>query len=176
LDLPLPADARIVDLGTGSGAIALALASERPRWHVTATDVSTAALDVARGNARRLGLAGVELLLGDWFTPLAGRRFHLIASNPPYIGADEPEMHSPTLSHEPAGALSPGNDGMASLRTLIDSAPDYLEPGGWLLLEHGYRQGPEVARALVARGFRHVTSRRDLAGHERMTEAHWASR
>ncbi len=85
-------------------------------------------------------------------------------------------MRSPSLRYEPAGALSPGSDGLASLRILIDSAPVHLEPGGWLLLEHGYRQAPDVARALVARGFTHVTSRRDLAGHGRMTEAHWASR
>jgi release factor glutamine methyltransferase len=175
--------ARVVDLGTGSGAIALALASERPQWAVTATDRSPDALAVARANAARLGLSRVQFVLGDWLQPLAGARFDLIVSNPPYIGADEPEMSSPTLRHEPRGALTPeetaaggsysGNAALASLRAIIHSAPPHLEHGGWLLLEHGASQAADVARELVVRGFRHVRSLRDLGGHERMTEAQW---
>ncbi|HVY82009.1 MAG TPA: peptide chain release factor N(5)-glutamine methyltransferase, partial [Steroidobacteraceae bacterium] len=162
------------DLGTGSGAIALALASERPHWQVTATDLSDVALEVARANAASHALQNVEFLLGDWFAPLAGRRFALIVSNPPYIGADEPELAAPALGYEPRGALSPGADAMTSLRAIVRAAPPHLEHGGWLLLEHGATQAAEVARELVVRGFRHVRSRRDLAGHERMTEAQWA--
>jgi release factor glutamine methyltransferase len=164
--------ARVADLGTGSGAIALALASERPGWRIVATDISDAALTVARTNAARLGLAAVvEFLQGSWFEPLRGRKFDLIVSNPPYIRADDPALHSLGLKHEPQNALTPGPNGLASIETIAAGAPDHLERGGWLLLEHGADQGPDVRRALVARGFTHVRSHRDLAGHERMTEA-----
>ena len=163
--------ARIVDLGTGSGAIALTLAYERPGWQVTATDVSEDALAIARANAESLNLKRVQFLRGSWYEPLIGRTFDLIVSNPPYVAADDPAMRDPALLHEPRGALTPGPDAMASLRAIIASAPDYLEHDGWLLLEHGADQAPEVARELVARGLRHVRSHRDLAGHERITEA-----
>ena len=165
--------ARVVDLGTGSGAIALALASERREWQVTATDVSDEALTVARSNAANLGLTRVEWLRGSWFEPLGRRRFDLIVSNPPYIGAGEPELAAAELCSEPRGALSPGEDALASLRAIVQGAPDHLEHGGWLLLEHGARQAADLARELVVRGFRHVRSLRDLAGHERTTEAQW---
>ncbi len=189
----------VVDLGTGSGAIALAVASERPTWQVTATDVSADALAVARTNAVTHGLTRVEFLQGSWFEPLAGRRFDVVVSNPPYIGADEPEMSSPALRYEPRGALTPGAEvtlhgagatpaaishgvraaapnvpnALACLRAIIQSAPPHLEPGGWLLLEHGSTQATQVRHLLVERGFRHVRSHRDLAGHERMTEGQW---
>ena len=163
--------ARVVDLGTGSGAIALTLAHERPGWQVTATDVSEDSLAVARANAGSLNLKRVQFLRGSWYEPLVGRTFDLIVSNPPYVAADDPAMRDPALLHEPRGALTPGPDAMASLRAIIASAPDYLERDGWLLLEHGTDQAPEVARELVARGLRHVRSHRDLAGHERVTEA-----
>ena len=168
--------ANVVDLGTGSGAIALALASEKPHWHVTATDVSADALAVARGNAVTHGLARVQFIQGSWLEPLGERKFDLIVSNPPYIGADEPEMISPALRYEPHAALTPGNAALASLQAIIHAAPPHLEPDGWLLLEHGSTQADEVARELVGRGFRHVRSHRDLAGHERMTEGQWPSR
>jgi release factor glutamine methyltransferase len=162
---------RVVDLGTGSGAIALTLASERPGWQVAATDVSEEALSIARSNAESLDLKRVQFFQGSWFEPLVGRTYDLIVSNPPYVAEDDPAMHDPALRHEPRGALTPGGDGMASLRAIIAVAPDYLERDGWLLLEHGSDQAAEVARELVARGLRHVRSHRDLAGHERMTEA-----
>jgi release factor glutamine methyltransferase len=162
---------RAVDLGTGSGAIALSLAKERPEWLVTATDVSEDALAIARANAAALSLQRVQFLQGSWFGPLSGRTFDIIVSNPPYVAAEDPAMQDPALRHEPQGALSPGPDGMASLSAIIQAAPDYLERDGWLLLEHGATQAPEVARELVARGLRHVRSHRDLAGHERITEA-----
>jgi release factor glutamine methyltransferase len=162
---------RAVDLGTGSGAIALSLASERPGWQIAATDVSEEALEIARANAEALDLRRVQFLRGSWFEPLRGRTFDLIVSNPPYVAADDPAIMDPALRHEPQGALTPGVDAMASLRAIIQSAPDHLERDGWVLLEHGAGQAAEVARELVARGLRHVRSHRDLAGHERMTEA-----
>jgi len=170
----LPAHAaRVADLGTGSGAIALALASERPRWRITATDRSAAALAVAEGNARALGLANVRFVAGDWFEPLLREQFDLIASNPPYIGAGDRALASPTLRHEPPLALSSGATGLEALATLVTEAGAHLATNGWLLLEHGSGQQAEVADLLVAQGFRHVRCHADLAGLPRMTEAQW---
>jgi release factor glutamine methyltransferase len=168
---PAAAPAQIADLGTGSGAIALALASERPSWTVTATDISEGALAVARANARTLGLEHVEFLEGRWFEPLAGRRFDLVLSNPPYVADGDAALGD--LKFEPRGALTSGPQGMDSLREIIGEAPAYLQRGGWLLLEHGSIQAEAVARELVVRSFAHVRSHRDLAGHERVTEAQW---
>jgi release factor glutamine methyltransferase len=165
--------ARIADLGTGSGAIALALASARPGWHIMATDVSLEALEVARRNASKLGLRNVEFLQGSWLAPLAGRRFDLIVSNPPYVAENDAALMHPTLQHEPRGALAAGSDGMVSVREIIREAPGCLEPRGALVLEHGAGQASAVSNELVARGFSHVRSHRDLAGHERVTEAQW---
>jgi release factor glutamine methyltransferase len=166
-----PGEARAADLGTGSGAIALALARERPRWRIVATDLSVPALAVARANGAALGLSGIEFLAGSWFAPLAGARFDLLLSNPPYVGADDPALSDPALACEPALALTPpGGDALAALRILARGAAAHLLPGGWLLLEHGATQGPQVRAELVAAGFAHVRSHRDLSGHERMTE------
>jgi release factor glutamine methyltransferase len=170
LALGHPGVLRVADLGTGSGAIALALAHERPVWHIIATDVSASALAVARTNAGRLGLTAVDFRRGSWFEPLAGERFDLLVSNPPYVAADDPAMTSPELRHEPRLALTPGADALACLHTLARGAPAHLRPGGWLLLEHGAGQAEAVRHALVLAGFRHVRSHRDLGGHERMTE------
>jgi release factor glutamine methyltransferase len=163
----------VADLGTGSGAIALALASTRPGWNIAGTDISAEALELARRNASKLGVRNVEFLQGSWFAPLAGRRFSLIASNPPYVSANDAALAHPTLQFEPQQALIAGPDGMASLDEIIRGAPAYLEPRGALLLEHGSDQAHAVSNELVARGFRHVRSHRDLAGHERVTEAQW---
>jgi release factor glutamine methyltransferase len=161
--LPHPA---VADLGTGSGAIALAVGRACPRARVSAVDCSAAALAVARANGERLGI-DVQWLQGDWFAPLAGRRFDLVLSNPPYIDADDP--HLAALHAEPRLALTPGPDGLAALRQLADAAPAHLGPGGVLMLEHGHGQGPAV-RALLARaGLEVLGTRRDLAGHERCT-------
>lgn len=159
------------DLGTGSGAIALALASERPRWQLTATDCSAAALALARRNAHRHQLHQIEFLQGEWFAPLAGRRFHLIASNPPYVGAEEPAMQR--LRHEPRIALTPGREGSEALQQLLIEAPRHLMPGGWLLLEHDGRQAAMLARGLEQRGYDRIRCHRDYAGIERVTEARW---
>jgi release factor glutamine methyltransferase len=172
--LPEPAasgERRVADLGTGSGAVALALASERPAWRLTATDRSEAALAVARGNAARLKLQDIEFLAGDWFAPLAGRRFEAILSNPPYIAGGDAALAA--LRHEPAVALSPGPTGLEALRQLIAQAPAHLERGGWLLLEHGADQADAVAAALVAAGYARVRCHRDLAGRDRVTEGRW---
>jgi release factor glutamine methyltransferase len=163
----------IADLGTGSGAIAIAIAHERPAWRVVGTDVSPEALAVARRNGERLVGGRIEWHCGTWYAPLAGRRFHALASNPPYIAADDAALQDDGVRCEPRLALTPGGDGLAALLTLINGAPAHLEPGGWLLLEHGAGQGAAVRAALVARGFAHVTSHRDLAGHERISEAQW---
>jgi release factor glutamine methyltransferase len=160
----------VVDLGTGSGAIALALATERPDWHIAAIDRSRAALDVARDNARRLGLGRLEWLEGDWFAPLGARRVALLASNPPYVAADDPLLQGDSLRHEPRGALTPGADALADLHTLIDAAPRHLLPGGRLLLEHGASQGAAVRARLAAQGYADIVSHADPAGHERVTE------
>jgi release factor glutamine methyltransferase len=162
-----------LDLGTGAGAIALALAHERPQWRIAASDASAAAIAVARANATALGLDRVEFVCGSWFEPLAGRRFDFILANPPYVAAGDPLLAATELRFEPRIALSPGEDAFAALRLIIRAAPAHLTRGGWLLLEHGATQADEVARELVVRGFRHVRSQRDLAGHERMTEAQW---
>jgi release factor glutamine methyltransferase len=164
-------EARVADLGTGSGAVALALASERPGWQVLATDSSRDALEVARGNATRLGLTRVEFRHGDWYQPLGGERFDLLLSNPPYVAPDDPALHG--LRHEPRCALTPGSDALACLHELARGAPSHLAAGGWLLLEHGATQAAAVHRALVLAGLRYVRSHRDLAGHERMTEGQY---
>jgi release factor glutamine methyltransferase len=165
--------ARVADLGTGSGAVALALASERPGWHLVATDLSAQALAVARANAATLHLPGVEFRQGDWYEPLAGECFDLIASNPPYVAADDPAMATPALAHEPRVALTPGADALECLREIVRGAPRHLAPRGFLLLEHAPTQAESVRRALVAAGFAHVRSHRDLAGHERVTEGQY---
>jgi len=166
-DRPAPS---VVDLGTGSGAIALAVAHRHAAARVEAVDTSLAALEVARANGQRLGLP-VVWHLGSWFEPLAGRRFDLVLSNPPYIAADDP--HLAALRHEPTQALTPGGDGLDSLRWLAAEAPVHLQPGGWLLLEHGWDQADPVAAMLRDAGFVAVSHRRDLAGHRRCTGARW---
>ena len=173
LALQPAAAARVADLGTGSGAIALALASARPQWQIVATDISLEALAVARANAAALGLTRVEMVHGDWLECLGTRTFHLLVSNPPYIAAEDPALSAPSLMCEPRSALVAAEEGLAALRAIARAAPDHLEPGGWLLLEHGDTQAAAVAGALVARGFAQVRSHRDLAGRERMTEGQW---
>ncbi len=170
---PSAGPVRALDLGTGSGAIALALASERPGWRVTATDICPQALLVAGANALALGLGRVELVAGDWLECLAERSFELIVSNPPYVAASDPALAGAGVRFEPRLALTPGDDGMACLRRIIAAAPAHLTRGGWLLLEHGETQARAVRDELVASGFGQVRSHRDLAGRERMTEGEW---
>ena len=165
--LPRGTAARIADLGTGSGAIVLALKSERPRLEAWATDVSQAALAVARRNAARLGL-DVKFASGAWFEPLEGR-FDVLVSNPPYVAANDPHLQRGDCRFEPATALSSGADGLESLRTLAEGAPAHLQPDGWLLLEHGPDQGSAVRELLSRAGFEAVETRTDLEQRERVT-------
>jgi release factor glutamine methyltransferase len=162
----------VADLGTGSGAIALALQSQRPLAHITAVDASADALEVARANAARLGLP-VTFRQGSW---LDGDtvQYGLIVSNPPYVAAADP--HLADLRHEPLQALASGPDGLADIRQIVRQAPARLRPGGWLLLEHGHDQAMAVRQLLAAQGFTKVTSRKDLAGIERCSGGQWLER
>lgn len=169
----LPPGGRVLDLGTGSGAIALALKQRRPDAQVSASDRSAAALAVARGNGERLGLA-VDWRQGDWWLALEpGSRFELIVSNPPYIAGDD--EHLPALRHEPLDALTPGGDGLEAIRLLIQGAQAHLQPGAWLLLEHGFDQAEAVAALFEQAGFAPAEHRLDLAGHRRCTGARMTS-
>ncbi|TBW06511.1 peptide chain release factor N(5)-glutamine methyltransferase [Azotobacter chroococcum subsp. isscasi] len=166
----LPAsDAAVLDLGTGTGAVALALAAERPAWRLTGVDRVAEAVGLAERNRRRLGLGNAAFLQSDWFSALDGRRFALIASNPPYIAADDPHLVLGDVRFEPASALVAGADGLDDIRLIVTQAPEHLESGGWLLLEHGFEQAAAVRELLNARGFVSVESRRDLGGHERIS-------
>jgi release factor glutamine methyltransferase len=161
---------QVVDLGTGSGAIALALKHRLPEAQVTAVDTSAAALAVARSNGDRLGLP-IDWRHGDWWQAVPGRRFDLAVSNPPYIA--EGDAHLAALTHEPPLALSSGADGLDAIREIIAGAPAQLNDGGWLLLEHGHDQAERVTTLLSAAGFSDVTSRTDLAGITRCTGGCW---
>lgn len=158
---------QVADLGTGSGAIALAVTQSCPRAVLRAVDASAEALAVARENGQRLGLP-VQWLQGSWWQPLGAPPLHLALSNPPYLGADDP--HLPALRHEPRAALVPAaGDALADLRAIVAGAAPHLAPGGWLLLEHGFEQADAVAALLAAAGFEAIGHRRDLAGHRRCT-------
>ena len=167
----IPADtaACVADLGTGSGAIALALAKERPLAQLVATDASADALDVARGNAQRNALGNVEFRHGNWLAPLLGERFDAIVSNPPYIAEHDPHLGEGDLRFEPALALSCGVDGLDAIRMIAIAAPAHLRAGGWLLLEHGFDQGPAVRTLLRDAGFYGVKTVRDLEARDRVT-------
>ena len=163
------ASPRVVDLGTGSGAIALALQSQRTDAQVLAVDASTDALAVARANAERLGVP-VQFQPANWLAGVEGS-FDAIVSNPPYIPSADP--HLAALTHEPLQALASGADGLEDIRTIVAQAPTNLRPGGWLLLEHGYDQAQAVQALLAAHGFAQVQSRNDLAGIARCTGGQW---
>lgn len=167
---PPAAAVRVADLGTGSGAIALAVAAERPRWEVVATDASADALAVARRNAVRLGLTRVEFRLGDWAQALGpDERFAIVASNPPYVADGDPHLAAGDLPWEPRAALIAGPDGLDAIRRLVAAAAPHLAPGGWLLLEHGAGQGAAVRAILAGARLADVRTVRDLAGLERVS-------
>ena len=159
----------VADLGTGSGAVALALKREVPALEVFATDISPQALVVARRNARALGLSGIQLLRGDWYRALPERRFDLIVSNPPYVASDDPRLQAGEIRFEPLIALDGGGDGLEAIRSVIAGARGPLHAGGWLAIEHGAEQGKPIETLFRAHGFRSVACVRDYAGHERVS-------
>ncbi len=159
---------RIADLGTGSGAIALAIASERPACDIHATDVSEAAIALAKENAKCLGLSTVSFHLGSWCNPLSGS-FNVIISNPPYIAANDPHLKQGDCRFEPRDALCPGSDALGAFRVIAEQSVHRLGAGGWLMLEHGTDQGPDIREILVQHGYADIETIRDLSGHERVT-------
>ena len=160
---------RILDLGTGTGAIALALASERPTCHVTAVDLIPEAVALAQRNAANLGIDNVEILQSCWFSALDGQRFALLVSNPPYIDEQDPHLAQGDVRYEPLSALVAADKGLADLHTIITDAPRYLQPQGWLLLEHGWQQGAAVREMFTRYGWQQVETCRDYGGNERLT-------
>jgi release factor glutamine methyltransferase len=172
--IPLKADWRIADLGTGSGAIALALASERKKCEILATDISGAAIRLARENARQLSLKQVRFYQGSWTEPLKGK-FHLIVSNPPYIDANDAHLGQGDLRYEPRQALTPGPDGLSAIREISRLAQPLLLDGGWLMFEHGWEQGSATRAILKDVGFANIETLQDLAGHDRVTVGELAS-
>ena len=174
LILATPLD--VLDLGTGTGAIALALAAERPAWRVTGVDRIEAAVALAARNGQRLGLNNARFQLSHWFEALVGQRFQLIVSNPPYIAAGDRHLGEGDVRFEPASALVAGADGLGDIRLIIEQAPAHLLPGGWLLLEHGFDQAEAVRELLNAAGFAKVESRRDLGNHPRISLGCWDSK
>jgi len=164
--IPQDAHWEIADLGTGSGAIALALASERRNCRVHAVEAAAGALAVARENAARLGLA-VEFHHGSWFEPLAGMRFELIVSNPPYVAAADPHLSQGDVRFEPLSALASGADGLEDIRHLVAEAKAHLLPGGWLLIEHGYDQGEAVRELYKSNAYKEIRTIKDLGGRDR---------
>jgi release factor glutamine methyltransferase len=157
----------VLDLGTGSGAIALSIATERPHWNITGVDLSPEALKIAAQNSHDLEITRVRWRLGDWFKSVSGERFDLIVANPPYIGSADPALVR--LAAEPAMALTPGPSGLEALSAIIADAPQHLSAGGWLLLEHGSTQAQDVASLLGRRGFQLIRTVQDLAGRARVT-------
>ena len=172
---------RLLDLGTGTGAIALAFASEKPDWQVVGVDVRPEAVALAADNARTLNITNATFLVSDWFSAFTlsspsasspGSTFEIIVSNPPYIAADDPHLGQGDVRFEPRSALVAEADGMADLLHLITTAQAFLSPGGWLVLEHGYQQAPSVRQALKLAGYQSVESVQDMGGHERVTLGH----
>ena len=164
---------RVADLGTGSGAIALALAYEKPHWQIEATDISESALEVAKFNAQHLNLNQVKFYQGDWFSALPAVLFDVIVSNPPYIGKNDPYLQETVLRYEPYSALISPQHGLKDLKYLIETAPAYLKQSGWLFLEHGFQQGESVRRLFLKKGYNSVSTQCDLAGLERVTFGKW---
>jgi len=166
--IPVEADWRIADLGTGSGAIALAVASERKKCEIHATDISSEAIEVARENARSLGLDHIQFYCGSWSAPLKGK-FHLVLSNPPYIDGNDQHLEKGDLRFEPRGALTPGQDGLRAINEISHLARNMLVDGGWLMFEHGWDQGPATRQILQDAGFTDIETQQDLQNHDRVT-------
>jgi release factor glutamine methyltransferase len=166
---------RVLELGTGSGCVAISIARQRPRAHIVAVDHSAEALAVARENAARHATPNLEFLLSDWFAALALQRFDLIVANPPYVAAGDSHLKEGDLRFEPATALVAGGDGLDCIRAIVAAAPRHLQPGGWLAFEHGYDQAVRCRELLSETGFAAVFSRQDHAGIERLSGGRWDS-
>lgn len=173
LRLPPGEAVNILDLGTGTGAIALAMASERPDCHIVGIDLQPDAVKLAQYNAQKLGIVNARFLQGSWFKPLPQQRFALIASNPPYIDAADPHLSTGDVRFEPTSALVAENAGLADLAHIIQSANAYLEDGGWLLLEHGWQQAVAVQTLLRQAGYRDVSTVKDYGGNDRVSLGRW---
>lgn len=169
----IPAQGSALDLGTGTGAIALAIATEFPDWQVTGADFQPAAVTLAGTNQQRLGLNNARIIRSDWYQAVADETFDLIVSNPPYIDGDDPHLHQGDVRFEPTSALVAEDAGMADLAHIIAQAPAHLNAGGWLLLEHGYQQADVVCELLTQRGFTQVDNRKDLGGNPRISGGCW---
>jgi release factor glutamine methyltransferase len=168
--------ARVLDLGTGTGAIALALASERPGWQILAVDLLPSAVALATRNCRILGFSNVSVKQGDWYNELVdGRRFDLIVSNPPYIASEDPHLSKGDVCFEPASALVSADSGLADLKIIIGGASGHLVSGGWLILEHGFTQGEKVRQLLATHHFVEVNTCVDMAGRERVSFGRYRS-
>lgn len=172
--IPIDISSNILDLGTGSGAIALAIASQRPWAKITAVDFSKEALQVAQENAAALNLNHVTFKQSTWFSEIGHQQFDLIVSNPPYIAKDDVHLQQGDLRFEPITALASGADGLDDIRVIVANAPQYLNQNGWLMLEHGYDQADAVSRLLAGRGFTQVSHALDLAGIQRVTMGCWS--
>jgi len=169
LEIDLPQQARVLDLGTGTGAIALALASERSQWQISAVDLMPKAVQLAKANCQRHQLDNVDIFQSSWFAEIPAQRFNLIVSNPPYIENEDAHLTQGDVRFEPASALVSGTDGLDDLRLLIAESVDYLAASGWLMVEHGFQQGPAVRELFGLAGFTLVETRQDLNGRERIT-------
>ncbi|WP_045047052.1 peptide chain release factor N(5)-glutamine methyltransferase [Rouxiella chamberiensis] len=167
------APARVLDLGTGTGAIALAIASERPDCEVIGVDLHPDAVALAQFNGTKLGLGNAQFLQGSWFTPVQGQRFSLIVSNPPYIDAADPHLAQGDVRFEPASALVAANNGLADIQLITQQAPEHLSADGWLLFEHGWQQGEAVREILVSAGFIAVETLKDYGDNDRVTLGRW---
>lgn len=173
LQLALPEQAKVLDLGAGTGAIACALAAEKKQWSVLAVEQSEAALAVLSDNVKNLALRNVSILQSDWFQAISPQSFDLIVSNPPYIAGDDPHLEQGDLRFEPRAALVSGSDGLTAMRHITEVSPRYLNSGGWLLLEHGYNQGCAVHSLMLEAGFAGVELCLDWSGHQRVTMGRW---
>lgn len=173
-NIPEDTPCQVLDLGTGTGAIALAIAKNRPLAHVTAVDQSSAALAIAQDNADTLSIHNVSFLQSDWFSALSEQKFDMIVSNPPYIEAGDPHLQQGDLRFEPRTALASGKDGLDDIRAIIHHAPQYLQAAGWLILEHGYLQAGAVS-TILHRSFSNIRTKQDIAGHDRVTSGQMAA-